>query len=246
MMLMVTIGYVFSYLIPTKQKSVTFLIHSTKAFFIAQSGVEYAVRYAGGQNWTTPALLLGLNNPPVNQRNLGGGNFTINYDRITNTLTSIGVIPNASERRVAVSNFTSFLQNPKGMILDPGDPSPCLPSDRRVRFHIRNATEDPVTFTAFSASWSPPDIASMWITTINLAGNQKFDTPPNYTSGMGRQDFNAGTGFQTINSNQAITVVIIWNANITTYTNFVITFYPAVGNGYTFYLDPAGGGLPGC
>ncbi len=46
MLLMVTIGYVFSYLIPTKQKSVVFPIQSTQAFFIAQSGVEFAVRYA--------------------------------------------------------------------------------------------------------------------------------------------------------------------------------------------------------
>ena len=245
---MVTVGYVFSYLIPTKQRSVSLPIQSTQAFFIAQSGVEYAVRYASSQNWATPAVLLGLNNPAVNQRTLGGGNFTINYDRTTNTLTSIGVIPSASERRVAVSNFTSFLQNPRGIILDPSSASPCLESgfNTRVRFYIRNATDNPVTLTAFSASWSPPDITSRWITRINTAGNQKFNSPPNYTSGMGRQDFNSGTSIQTVNSNQSIVVVIIWNANITTYTNFVITFYPGVGNGYTFYLDPAGGGLPGC
>ena len=58
MLLMVTIGYVFSYLIPSKQKSVVFPIQSTQAFFIAQSGVEFAVRYAMTQMaWTTPALL---------------------------------------------------------------------------------------------------------------------------------------------------------------------------------------------
>ena len=52
MMLMVTIGYVFSYLIPTKQKSVVFPIQSTQAFFIAQSGVEFAVRYRHDANST--------------------------------------------------------------------------------------------------------------------------------------------------------------------------------------------------
>ena len=46
MLLMVTIGYVFSYSIPTKQKSVVFPIQSTQAFFLAQSGVEFAVQYA--------------------------------------------------------------------------------------------------------------------------------------------------------------------------------------------------------
>ena len=47
MLLMVMIGYVFSYLIPTKQKSVVFPIQSTQAFFLAQSGVEFAVRLPG-------------------------------------------------------------------------------------------------------------------------------------------------------------------------------------------------------
>ena len=55
MMLMVSIGYVFSYLIPTKQKSVSLTVSSNQALFLAQSGVEFAVRYACGQGWTTPA-----------------------------------------------------------------------------------------------------------------------------------------------------------------------------------------------
>jgi len=110
MLLMVTIGYVFSYLIPTKQKSVVFPIQSTQAFFIAQSGVEFAVRYAKNQAWTTPAQLLGLNGGAVYQRNLGAGRFTINYTDTTDTLTSFGEVPIGTERRrIVVSNFTSFL-----------------------------------------------------------------------------------------------------------------------------------------
>jgi hypothetical protein len=110
MLLMVTIGYVFSYLIPTKQKSVIFPIYSTQAFFIAQSGVEFAVRYAKDQGWTTPAQLLGLNGGAVYQRNLGAGRFTINYTNTTDTLTSSGEVPTGTQRRqIVISNFTSFL-----------------------------------------------------------------------------------------------------------------------------------------
>jgi hypothetical protein len=105
MLLMITIGYVFSYLIPSKQKSVVFPIQSTQAFFIAQSGVEFAVRYAqengvGTLNGTTRTL------PP------GGNNqFTLTYNGTgTGTLTSNGQVPaGTTKRSIQISNFTSFL-----------------------------------------------------------------------------------------------------------------------------------------
>jgi hypothetical protein len=109
MLLMVTIGYVFSYLIPAKQKSVVFPIQSTQAFFIAQSGVEFAVRYACGNGWTTTTLLSNLNGIT---RNLGSGRFTLTYDFATygDKLISVGEVPIGTERRkIDVSNFTSFL-----------------------------------------------------------------------------------------------------------------------------------------
>ena len=245
LLLMITIGYVFSYLIPTKQKSVSLTIHSTQAFFIAQSGVEFAVRYAVSQNWLTPASLNGLDGL---QRNLGRGRFTLDYDRNTNTLTSIGVITNASERRVKVSNFTSSLTNPKGVILNPRSPSPCWSTNlRRARFYIRNAREDNVTFTAFSASWSQTGTART-ISDIYFGGTSTPDRryTGSYASGGGKVNFNAGGGSYTINSDEAVQVAVYWSGTMTTCTNIVITFYPAAGNGYTFYLDPAGGGLSGC
>ncbi|OGP76552.1 MAG: hypothetical protein A2V86_05135 [Deltaproteobacteria bacterium RBG_16_49_23] len=110
MMLMVSIGYVFSYLIPTKQKSVSLTISSNQAFFIAQSGVEFAVRYANGNGWTTPAELAGLTGMT---RNLGAGRFTLTYTNTSpnlDTLTSVGEVPVGTARRsIRVSNFTSFL-----------------------------------------------------------------------------------------------------------------------------------------
>jgi len=109
MLLMITIGYVFSYLIPTKQKSVVFPIQSTKAFFIAQSGVEFAVKYAILQTppWTTPAQLNGLDNMT---RTLGAGRFILDYDSANNRLISVGEVPIGTQRRqIVVSSFTSFL-----------------------------------------------------------------------------------------------------------------------------------------
>jgi hypothetical protein len=109
MLLMVTIGYVFSYLIPTKQKSVVFPIYSNQAFFIAQSGAEFAVRYAKNQGWTTTTLLNNLNGIT---RNLGSGRFTLTYNYATygDKLISVGEVPIGTERRrIVVSNFTSFL-----------------------------------------------------------------------------------------------------------------------------------------
>ena len=113
MLAMVAMGYVLTYLIPAKQKSVVFPIYSTQAFFLAQSGVEYAVRYAADQpGWTTPPHLLGLNASGVNQRNLGNGMFTISYDVTSNTLTSVGEIPNLGRRTIMVSAFASFVWPP--------------------------------------------------------------------------------------------------------------------------------------
>ncbi len=111
MLLMVVIGYVFSYLIPTKQRSVVFPIQSNQAFFIAQSGVEFAVRYAKDNGWTTKAALNNLNNAANNARTLGSGRFTLTYDASSNdTLTSIGEVPTGTQRRqINVSNFSSFL-----------------------------------------------------------------------------------------------------------------------------------------
>jgi hypothetical protein len=117
MLLMISIGYVLSYLIPTKQKSVVFPIQSTQAFFIAQSGVEFAVRYAMTQTppWTTPVLLNNLNTPPNNTRNLGAGRFTLTYTNVApnlDTLISVGEVPTGDERRrIVVSNFTRFLMS---------------------------------------------------------------------------------------------------------------------------------------
>jgi hypothetical protein len=239
MLLMVTIGYVFSYLIPTKQKSISFTISSNQVFFIAQSGVEYAIRYATDQGWTTPVSLLGLNGPGVNQRNLGRGGFTISYDSTTDKLTSIGVVPNASERRIIVSTFTSFVSKPLILV----NPAPCWVNPRTaVRFYIQNVGSAVITLTAFSASWSQPPTRSL--TSISTDGVQKFGGT--YSSGSGIQNFTPPGNTEVINPNQTVMVNVVWDGNISPNSITTISFYNSAGEQYIFNLDPTGLGLPRC
>lgn len=108
MLLMVILAYVFSYLIPTKQKSVVYPIESTQAFFLAQSGVEFAVRFAKDNGYTTKTLL-NTNLGGGVTRPLGTGSFTVTYASSNDTLTSVGYVPTGTQRReIVVSNFSSF------------------------------------------------------------------------------------------------------------------------------------------
>jgi hypothetical protein len=69
----------------------------------------------------------------------------------------------------------------------------------------------------------------------------------NYASGtLPPVNFNRGGGSQTIISNQVITVLLYFNFNLAGETDFIITFYTAAGDGYTFNLDAASNGLPTC
>lgn len=245
---MVTIGYVFSYLIPAKQKSVRFPIYSTQAFFIAQSGVEYAVFYSSDKGWRSTTDLLRLNNPGVNQRNLGNGGFTINYSNVTDILTSTGQITGLSENRVIrVSNFTAFLR----LLFEP--PAPCwVPGfgTRRIRIYFRNVRSDVVTLRSFSATWTQTVVRRITRFDMNLNGGafvQKYGGI--YFSGGAAQNFNAGGNSQTVNSNDVVGVIIRWNGNLPNNSIIVINFYTGVlgtGERYTFNLNPDGAVIPTC
>ena len=252
MLLMVTIGYVFSYLIPTKQKSLRFPIYSNQAFYIAQSGVEFAVRYASDQGWRgatdgTPARLDldRLNDVGNNQRNLGNGSFTINYNTVTNTLTSTGQITNSSENRVVrVSNFSPFLR--LVFVTSPTPPyrNPYWSTGTsRARFYIRNERSTIVILNAFSASWTQTGTVRR-IRRVYIGGTEKFRG--SYSSGSGAVNFNrpaAGPFTYTLNPGTVYLVEIRWNNNVTNGRNILISFYTAAGDSYTFNLDSAGNGL---
>jgi len=246
LLLLITVGYVLSYLIPVKQKSIKFPIYSTQAFYIAQSGMEYGVRYCSDQGWrgATDTGRLDydrLNDSGVNQRNIVigkvNGKFTINYDTGTNSLTSTGEMNTSTEKRIVrVSNFDQFLRLTFTS-------SPCWISgysNERAQFDIRRWRGTGVTLTAFSATWQQGGTARN-ITTIRFGNNTRFSG--SYANGSGIRNFTGGN--QSVGTG-GITVEIRWNAAMTNPRNIVITFYTAAGVGYTFNLDPAGNNLPAC
>jgi hypothetical protein len=257
MMLMITIGYVFSYLIPTKQKSVVFSMQSTQAFYIAQSGVEYAIRYAVAHNWRTTANLAGLNAAGVNQKNLGAGRFTITYTNTVpnlDTLFSDGEVPSVTvRRRITVTNFTSFMQ--QHLVL--WTPAPSLADTQggpgyryEVTFYIRNIdTSGSIILNSFRANW---DVAPLSIDRIrfNVLGSGTTSTRFSgaYSNGAAQTNFNSGCGTPpctyTMNNSTTYRVRIRWSAGGPyNFANLIVYFYDSNGNEYTFALDPDGDGV---
>jgi archaellum component FlaG (FlaF/FlaG flagellin family) len=230
MMLMVTIGYVFSYLIPSKQKSVIFPLQSTQAFFLAQSGVEFAVRYAQDNNWTNTTLL--NNNMNGVTRTLGSGRFILTYNYATygDTLISVGEVPtNIPRRSIRISNFTSFLQT-QALIIDPASPAPAWFNPRTIaRLYIKNTGSSNITLTSFSASWDEPPNRQLTGITMTLGATTNIVFTGTYDSG-----FTPLGNSQTIGPNQVIRVDVVWNQNISLSNSINIDFYDASGNMYTF------------
>lgn len=241
LLLLTTLAYVLSYLIPIKHKSVIFPLHSLQAFALAQSGLEYGLRYGADQGWRTPLDLVRLNNANVCQRNLGNGRFIIQYDNSTDTLTSAGEITNSFVRRVvALNNFSVFLR----LIFASFSPLPCwVTSTQQARFYIQNVQNENVTLTAFSASWiqSPP---TRRITSLYMEGIQKF--AGNYNNGRPAVSFNRGGGQQILLPGAVIPVIIQWNNDVPNGVNILINFYTPTGKSYAFNLDANGDGLPAC
>jgi len=241
---MVTVTYVLSYLIPTKQKSVRFPIYSQQAFYIAQSGVEFAIRYASDRGWrgTTDGGTYDLDRLNATSRSLGNGAFTVNYNNATgDILTSTGQITGLSENRaVRGSNFSQFLR----LVFDPASPVTCwTQGTRRAHFFLKNVRNTDVILTAFSVSWTQNN-PQRDITRIDLGGSQKYSG--SYDSGGGVVNFNRGGNSQTIPAGLVYEVEIRWSQDVTNGVNFFITFYTAAGESYAFNLDTAGDGLPNC
>lgn len=255
MLLMIIIGYVFSYLIPSKQKSVVFPIQSTQAFFIAQSGVEFAVRFADQNNWRTPALLNNLNTPPNNTRTLGAGRFTLTYTNTApnlDTLFSFGEVPSGTVRRsIRVSNFTQFVAITP-LIIDPNSPVPCLITTSfrflfwwfyqyEVYFYIRNVSSTNIVLDSFRATWTtdPPSIDR-----VMLDGTQRWSGT--YANGDARTYFSST---HSIAAGDTIQVRIRWGWSLTAncdFSNLIVYFYDTNNNMHTFTLDPEGDGIPDC
>jgi hypothetical protein len=247
MLLMITIGYVLTYLIPTKQKSVKFPIYSNQAFYIAQSGAEFAVRYASDQGWrgTTDTGTFDLTRLTGISRSLGNGTFTLAYTSPANTLTSTGQITNSSENRIiTVSNFSPFLR------LNFTTPAPAWTTGtRRARFYIINVRVPDVTLRSFSASWTARNnrtISTIYFNGTALA-NRRYTGA--YVNDSPAVNFNLNGNSYTISPtppSASTSVYIYWSDNLGTNSNITITFYTGTlgtGDAYTFDLDSAGNGL---
>lgn len=242
MLLIVAIGYVFSYLIPTKQRSVSLTISSTQAYFLAQSGVEFAVRYAADNG-------LGSLSTPIT-RNLGRGHFTITYTPSpTDRLTSVGNIPNASQRRIVVSNFTQFISS-GALIIDPAQPPPCQTTGivgqqtvTVVNFYIKNVSTSSITLNRFAAMWEQ-DTPTRRIEQLYLGGSQKYSG--NYPSQSTPQSFNVPPLTFTINAGQTVIVSVWFTRTVNNLRSMEVTLLSTTGDSFNFKLDPEGNGLPGC
>jgi hypothetical protein len=108
----------------TKYLSEPLYTNSTKAFYIAQGGIEYCMRRATDcilDNSTCPSGVAFCSDPAgfitaLGPQNFGNGTFKLSID-ITNPsnykLTSVGTIVtgggNTSKRTITVENFTQFL-----------------------------------------------------------------------------------------------------------------------------------------
>jgi hypothetical protein len=252
MLLMITIGYVFSYLIPSKQKSVRFPIYSTQAFYIAQSGVEYAIRYASADKGWRCATdngvfdLTRLNGSRSLVVGTFNGTFTLAYaPPPSDTLTSTGTIAGSSENRVVrVSNFSDFLR------LVFTTPAPAWTTGtRRARFYIINVRVPNVTLLSFSAFWTAQNVRT--ISTIYFNGNANANRRYTgaYVNNSGPVNFNINGNSYTISPTPpsgSTPVYIYWSNNLGTNSHITITFYTGTlgtGDAYTFDLDSGGNGL---
>jgi hypothetical protein len=222
---------------------------SQQAFYIANSGIEYGIRYASERGWTGAALN-GLDGTAVI---LGGGNFTLDYNGTADRLSSIGQV-SASQREVALENFDlSFVSNIQCLELVTGiDPPlsgipPCtydinMPPDKNtyVRFYIRNicSSQPTITLTHFSATWNPPQKP---LQSILFDGASKFSG--GYHSGNPWKAFNSGGNSQDVSTchgaqYQGVEVLVSFKV-LAGSTTFVFQFRDTNGIIYTFNLgDP--------
>ncbi len=248
MMLMITIGYVFSYLIPTKQKSVRFPIYSNQAFFIAQSGVEFAIRYASDQGWrgTTDSGVFDLNRLNGVSRALGTGTLTINYNNtIGDILTSTGQITGSSETRVvSISNFSDFLR----LVFTAPEPAWTM-GTRRALFYIINVRVPNITLRSFSASWTAQNNRTISDIYFNGTGGGDRRYSGAYANGSPAANFNRNGNSYTISPtppSASTSTYIYWSNDLGTNSHITVTFYTGAsgtGDAYTFDLDSAGDGL---
>ncbi len=249
MLVLGSLGYVFSSLIATKQYSMGMIAPSQQAFYVANSGIEYAIRYASERGWATGPDLDNLDGMVVN---VGQGQFLLDYDEPADTLSSTGEVSDA-EREVALENLASFVSDIQCIELVTSiDPPPItgIPSctyDQKkntfVRFYIRNicSSQPTITLTHLQATWNPAKKEK--VDRIWFDGVLKFRGK--YKSGKPWVAFNRGGNSQDVDNchgvqYQGVEVQVRFNKKLKdNNTTFVFQFRDTNGEEYTFDLaDP--------
>jgi len=108
---------VFSYVMIAKHGSEALYVQSTRAYAVAQAGIEYGIRYATDNGYWAAG------DPGITE-SLGSGSFTLVYTQATmsasSKLTSTGTVGNA-ERQIILNNFVGFVSG-KAISKDPHNP----------------------------------------------------------------------------------------------------------------------------
>jgi len=107
LLVMSALGFVFSSLIITKQSSAHLPLRSAQAFYAAQAGIEYAIRYTADNQaafWADPDNIfpIPLGNPPIS---VGAGSFNVTYDQAAKSITSTGTAGTATRVIILSSLF---------------------------------------------------------------------------------------------------------------------------------------------
>jgi len=131
LLLLSSLGAILTSLIITKQKSALLPLKSSQAFYAAQAGIEYAIRYANEHNFDPD----GDFSVPVTD--LETGSFSVVYDPAEQNITSTGTAGTAT-RVITLASFPSYVAV-GGITLDPGNP-PYNQGDKKITIPIRNNT----------------------------------------------------------------------------------------------------------
>ena len=142
LLLLSAVGLVFSSLVITKQKSAPLPLRSAKAFYLAQAGVGYAIRYTADHYvdfQANPASIFPMT------KSVGAGSFNVTYDAGENSITSTGTAGTA-KRVITLVSFPGYVAG-QGITLGPGnspyqDPAPggqknvCVPTLNNYDYDI--------------------------------------------------------------------------------------------------------------
>ncbi len=144
---------VFSSLMTTKHFSSYLPVHSKKAFYLANAGIEYGIRYVYKRwhNFVLNPEGVIPNPPDYLEKEFYGGKFQISYDKSKDTLISKGSYK-VSERVLKLHHFSGYA-SPSGSLSEiPSGPFPHkgkFPAEDRYSLYIpllKNVDKDLYVF----------------------------------------------------------------------------------------------------